>query len=713
MDAPGAPCQIRPTASWALIFWLTSAHQLAPARSDDVNVLAERHPGCFFDKQKFSPTLDSGHQEPSLINCQRACRWNSTCSAFNYWPTTSDCQFVDRHSATLSASTDTVAGLAFCRGDLQRSECLTDKPGNGFPGYTASGSDAAWPAGRQPGRGSCWPVDFFGSFARCDSYVILEDTTKGWAGRCLGFFPKPEVVGEAACSKLCQQDPKCPAWKVGANGSCLHGLGEDCFDRANPRAAAGQRLMHGKVRVLMDLTGWHILGLRRVFVDHAGYFADSDDAVSSCRRICYSAIECQYWQYTPKYGCWVDDPWADYRLPDPLTLDWAKRSTPFALDVIAGEMIQHYCPSADAEDGRPSVMECAGKGSLYQKSATGWSDDSLETSAQLCQDACARNDKCAYFTFWSKGLCRLVDSSATLVAAKDDSVLYGPPDCSMTTTTTLTTTTQLIQIVLPDAKTSDEAPVVSQIKDIYSPLHGSGTSMVYYIGLNYTLEDVNVEDLDHKTADLLSSRLAIALATVMGVPLSTVSESCVGGRPGTVLLTGIDGTNSEITGCFPNRPPESKDISEAMAALITQTTLNTLLAVMSHIVFVDNPAVRGPWAVRAGIFSRIEKEAPAEVTWFSIWYLPLAALAVVCICIPLLTVYCRQFGGDSEWEGSDSEKVGFASWHRRESRKPGQSQNNQQQSPQHWRGRTAAASPFSSKQGSPTPKSRRSGEFTV
>ena len=128
-----------------------------------------------------------------------------------------------------------------------------------------------------------------------------------------------------------------------------------------------QRLQHGSVRVLKDLTGMQIVGslssfffvcilfafccagrvhyldapqtkrsrgLWKGFDNIEGFFQslggsqpqnapcqstlqsehwklpqlrNVQDAIAFCKHMCYSDFRCQYWTYAPNYGCWIED----------------------------------------------------------------------------------------------------------------------------------------------------------------------------------------------------------------------------------------------------------------------------------------------------------------------------------------------------------------------------------------------------------------------
>ena len=96
---------------------------------------------------------------------------------------------------------------------------------------------------------------------------------------CCPSVPICRVSGEN-----CRQHPECQSWQKTVYNSCWQGLGkarkraavqklnswmhnasegvpcQDCFVRGNFMPKEAQRLQHGSVRVLKDLTGYQIVG---------------------------------------------------------------------------------------------------------------------------------------------------------------------------------------------------------------------------------------------------------------------------------------------------------------------------------------------------------------------------------------------------------------------------------------------------------------------
>mmetsp|Transcript_38826 Transcript_38826/g.119874 ORF Transcript_38826/g.119874 Transcript_38826/m.119874 type:complete len:835 (-) Transcript_38826:98-2602(-) len=356
------------------------------------------------------------------------------CAMFTFLSSSSWCLFSD-DKALLKPAGDAVAGFGVCppTSEELHKACHTDLPGNGFPGRIGRHSNAAWTSGKQPRSLECWPRNATGGYMGCSEVTVLEDTQKTWPGKCRGLVQLPNTF--AGCDTNCQQDPFCASWQTSQFG-CYQGVGHNCFVRDTFAAIRAQRLMHGHVRVLWNLTGWQIVGLTKSFGNERGYFQIESDAIEACKKVCYSDIRCQYWQYTPNYGCWVEDASKGYQPPWPLTTTWAYRSTQFALDCVAGEYIQHICPRAQATEVHvlsqaKSFPNCFSVGYLYSPKNMVDQGRTREISAEACQARCNTTHGCAHFAFWPDGGCHLQDNKSVRTVSLDHTVIGGPPSCEV------------------------------------------------------------------------------------------------------------------------------------------------------------------------------------------------------------------------------------------------------------------------------------------
>jgi len=253
----------------------------------------------------------------------------------------------------------------------------TEMPDDGFPGPDTDATSRSWPSGQQPKRLAAWPQTWDSDGKRtlehCGKVTVLQDTKLGWPGLCMKLFGPPhtsKVTSEGLCQKICTYDSRCAVWQFvnqTTPGQCWVGFGEDCIWRGGEGNAisvqGAQRLMHGEVRVLKNLTGWKISNLYNIPMHNEG---NVDVSILRCKAWCYSSIHCEYWQYGPG-GCWVDAPLfttargtdPDNRVQYPMTTNGGcTNTTSEASAMMWGEYIQHYCPPESApqvEEDRPQI----------------------------------------------------------------------------------------------------------------------------------------------------------------------------------------------------------------------------------------------------------------------------------------------------------------------------------------------------------------------
>jgi len=247
-----------------------------------------------------------------------------------------------------------------------------------WPRLSMESSEAAWSHGAQPPPLSAWPKDKKGEVRPCSLVYILADTKQGWPGKCDLPETNLDAKTEEDCRLSCIFWSSCSAWQFTEDGTCYQGIGDKCYSGSGHdssfKVKAAQRLQHGEVRVVKDITGLEIFNLYNLGVFSEG---DAEDGIKRCKRWCYSNIDCQYWQYGHK-GCWVDaQEWMKKPVEFPLTLQGnsgdrggATYSSEFARELEAGEYIQHYCPipailgnyTGDWTQFNVSIGEKKGKG---------------------------------------------------------------------------------------------------------------------------------------------------------------------------------------------------------------------------------------------------------------------------------------------------------------------------------------------------------------
>lgn len=389
---------------------------------------------CIVTSTNFLPSMSnvSHTMQTSAEACQISCALTDGCVYFSYNKYLMQCKYADV-SAKAEADYRFVSGRPTCRpGDgAPAVMCKTDYPKDGFPGLNAEQSNEAWPFGRQPKSLECWPKKPDGKAAQCKLTTVIEDTTDGWPGVCWG-LQKKDGVTTTQCDDACRQDPNCASYQI-EDDNCYMGLGRECYVRESAgdwKPSRAQRFQHGSVRVLMDLKGWQVKGLSKVFRSKADYFESHDDSAKHCKLACYSDIECQYWIYSTDYGCWVEDV-TKFRVKYPLTTESMTRDSTFAQTAVAGEYVQHICEAPSNESLQlPGVPFCALSG--YKLEPLDLTQASIVGSADQCQKKCFNTASCAYFSFVPKtGACHLEGVTAQMVIDAD--YISGPQDCPVTT----------------------------------------------------------------------------------------------------------------------------------------------------------------------------------------------------------------------------------------------------------------------------------------
>merc|ERR1712176_953959 len=229
----------------------------------------------------------------------------------------------------------------------------------------------------------------------CRDIAVIEDSNFGWPGKCMGLYHQANMQDN--CEMHCKSVPTCQGWQLAPDMSCWEGMGESCYVRPDWSPVRSQRFQHGNVRVLMNLKGWQVQGLHRVFdAKGDGYFTNDDDAVAHCKLACYSDIKCDFWSYSYWYGCYVED--VNFATVEyPLTLNSMTRDSDFAKSAIAGEYIQHTCDVTAAEDSTahsdplPAPF-CTLHGYKLDPLDMPGSAKATQPNALKCQEQCSMTD---------------------------------------------------------------------------------------------------------------------------------------------------------------------------------------------------------------------------------------------------------------------------------------------------------------------------------
>jgi len=314
--------------------------------------------GCLLYGTRFAPSAEDRGSTfvvnvSNTYDCQTACLREARCKYFSYRAQAGACWFSST-SSHAAQEDGFVSGPARCTGEWGARGPCAALPGPGFPGATADESCRAWPLHFVPLKLQCWPHG--GSTSRdllpCgDGAVeILEDTTSGWPGKCLGLTQVALPPG-LLCKQRCEQDLMCPSWQEVDEGSnrtsCWLGLGYDCWDATRALTVrSAQRLMRGSFRVLLSLAGYEVDDLRNVF--GTGTFGRNlPVAMTVCKRACLSLLSCEVWQFSSSTGCWVNDP--HFRnISYPPTTATFRQGTDAGKTVVAGEYIQRLCKAGVA-----------------------------------------------------------------------------------------------------------------------------------------------------------------------------------------------------------------------------------------------------------------------------------------------------------------------------------------------------------------------------
>eukprot|EP00930_Biecheleria_cincta_P047428 TRINITY_DN32881_c0_g1_i1.p1 TRINITY_DN32881_c0_g1~~TRINITY_DN32881_c0_g1_i1.p1 ORF type:complete len:720 (+),score=96.54 TRINITY_DN32881_c0_g1_i1:33-2192(+) len=311
--------------------------------------------GCFFYGWKISSPM-TGLTNPTnatdALACQKICEDTSPCKSFGFQPESQDCWLggelelptrAAKHSFTSGPAKCTVTG-EFPSGMEANSMCAS-LPGLAFPGATAKDSASAFPTGVVPVNMQCWPHYPNGELASCsgEPIVTLEDTATGWAGRCLGLHMVAGASGDM-CEESCRSNISCASWQiveVAGMLECWQGTGYDCYRDSKVKVVRAQRVMRGHYRVLDDLRGHEVSGLKYAFGSSV-FGPNLSRAVQACNHTCLAYVNCQAWTYSTGAGCFFDDP-GHASMEYPLTQATVSKDSDAAALVIAGQYVQRLC----------------------------------------------------------------------------------------------------------------------------------------------------------------------------------------------------------------------------------------------------------------------------------------------------------------------------------------------------------------------------------
>jgi len=312
--------------------------------------------GCFFYGWKISEALTdvtNPANATSALHCQNVCGSTAGCETFGYQPSSQDCWLGGKMGTPQRASDSFVSGPSQCSvsgsfaSGMKASTMCAALPSLSFPGANAEASAAAWTTGVVPVELQCWPhLPWNGKLANCEGgpVITLEDTATGWPGTCLGLVQTS--VASDTCETNCRENVTCASWQTIEDSTgtlqCWQGVGYDCYSNIRQvNVVKAQRYMHGSFRVLMDLKGYEVTGLRYAFGSSV-FGANLSEAIRSCNHTCLSDLYCQAWTYSTGDGCWFDNPVSGAMQYPPTTTSFNKETQAAPL-VVAGQYIQRLC----------------------------------------------------------------------------------------------------------------------------------------------------------------------------------------------------------------------------------------------------------------------------------------------------------------------------------------------------------------------------------
>jgi len=352
---------------------------------------------CFYRRMKYTPALlfELPSHESDIFACQRRCAKNARCKYFSFY-SNFDCVLAGEGAITVEEKGAT-AGPQECSKVMASCREL---PGPDFPGATVAESKKAWPSGHVPSPFECWPVDYDSrTFKSCPTVQVLQNLSTGLSGRCEN-LEETVVPLYKSCRSICEARTMCSMFQVNESG-CFLGVrtsGMGCYKPNSIRSEIATRYLRGDVRVLLDLRGVQILGLRKAFSENDFPGDPRTEGVRACRYSCYSNLDCSYWQYLIGEGCWLHEGLHN-AVPFPLTTGYFRRGYEQA---IAGEYIQHFCPGlgwtaseewklvADATNcSAPGIKDLAGSDTLSVAECQRRAATDLDCGPQMASNSLA------------------------------------------------------------------------------------------------------------------------------------------------------------------------------------------------------------------------------------------------------------------------------------------------------------------------------------
>lgn len=349
---PSRRSTLLPRATWGVVGLLARAGQASAAEEAFAA-------GCLIHGYHFTGELPPTPEEPILDvrspgACQELCVSTTGCRAFSYWPSAdtgheaNECRLYGSAESPLEADSVAISGPEYC--EFFREVCTSAAPTTEWPSRAEGVPSAqAWPRGFQPGPFQCYAADESAMALPCRDVEVIQDSTRGWPGRCEDFDLIPI---DTDCEEACRLNASCAVFAVDYEGdsptSCyMAPVGRNCrlgaitpvyakrFARAHPRY----------VEANVRLAGIQIMGLENVYnVPNMEAMNSTDQEISDCRATCASVFGCSLWQLSQVGGCYIEMPSHSMQAVYPLQLGpGLQLDSELAPQMIAGGFVEQVC----------------------------------------------------------------------------------------------------------------------------------------------------------------------------------------------------------------------------------------------------------------------------------------------------------------------------------------------------------------------------------
>ncbi|CAK9031538.1 Hypothetical protein SCF082_LOCUS19678 [Durusdinium trenchii] len=537
---------------------------------------------CFYRDMRYFPTLPNLPTQQSTIGaCQALCALEPECRYISWWGS--------GHCVLSGEGAYMVQDLYATAGPKHCTEVLAscrERPSARFPGMTPIASAQAWPSGWVPFPMECWP-QAGRLLERCEKQQVLQSPGDG-AFNCDNLVLTPVPLYET-CHSHCGKQPLCSIYVENATG-CFLGrstAGFNCFSKSPRRPIRAGRLLHGEVRVLVDLRQSRVLGLTKVFKEEDLIGNPRSVGVEGCRASCYSSLNCRYWQYLLGQGCWLEEPGRNVLFP--LTDGNVYRDFSIA---IAGEYIQHFCPGLGWTPSEEWILVAQDTGCVNSSSVK----DLGEAGILQCQKLAA-SEGCAGTIFGDGQRCFCMTSGLCERRHQANFQLYERKD--------------LVEV-------SPVAENDAYLRKVPADVQG--------VHVEVALKGVSYDSVEASTStqlELLRSQLAEAVAGATGARASTIWDDS-GHTRKVDLKPGSFGEELRVEFNM-ERPRSSDELTRSLGSHELQESMRKAVYALSP------ESITGP--VKATV-----SYGPEDVGHAPLWWLP-AMLIGLCFVL-MLTFVC-------------------------------------------------------------------------